>query len=270
MPPTLEDRIRAVLPPHITIDASLAAGGQGTVFRGTCSGSLVAIKVFDAATDVRRIDRECDLLTTLSCPHVVGLIDHFEVDCPPDKFRILVYEYHSGGDLTALIAAGSPPVPEDQLIRIGREAGAGIMTLWGSRIVHRDIKPANIVRASDGRFLLVDLGLARHLDLSDLTAAGGAPGTRGFRSPEQAMGRRSLTINSDIYSLGMTLYVLASKRHPFSGSDIITRTAIDFSPMTASRNLSRDLINLISQMLEFSPARRPADFAARFTALGTP
>lgn len=267
---TFEDLLRAALPSHVTIAAPLAAGGQGTVFRGECRGQPAAVKVFNAATDVRRVDRECSLLSGLSCPHVVRLIEHFVVMVGVESLRIVVYELHSGGDLSALLASGSVPVSESLLLKIGQEVGTGITTLWNSRIVHRDIKPANIVKAADGRYLLVDVGLARHLELSALTAAGGAPGTSGFRSPEQTLGRRSLTINSDVYSLGMTLYVLAAKRHPFAFTDIFTPTPIDFLPMTAARPLSKGLIDLIKQMLAYSPAKRPSDIVARFSAIGAP
>lgn len=270
MPSPFENLLRAALPSHVTISRPLGAGGQGTVFLGECSGQPAAVKVFDAATDVRRVDRECDLLSRLSCPHVVRLIEHFRVTINTESLRIVVYEYHAGGDLSRMHTPGSPPVSEATLLKIGLEVGTGIMTLWNSRIVHRDIKPLNIVQAVDGRYLLVDVGFARHLDLSALTAAGGAPGTRGYRSPEQALGRKSLTLRSDVYSLGMTLFVLAAKRHPFNGADIISPTPIDFSQMTTVRPLSRGLLNLIRQMLEYSPARRPSDFVARFSAIGAP
>jgi len=265
-----EDDLRAVLPAHVTITSPLGTGGQGTVFLGTCNGAPAAIKVFNAATDLRRVDRECNLLRGLTCPFVVRLIEHFNVTIGVELFRIVVYEYHPGGDLSGMMLATSPLASEADLIKIGTEIGTGVATLWGSRIVHRDIKPPNIVRAADGRYLLVDVGLARHLDLSDLTAAGGSPGTRGFRSPEQAMGRRSLTINSDVYSLGMTLFVLAARRHPFGNGDIITPTPIDFAPLTATRPLSAPLVKLIKQMLEFTPARRPSDLVGHFSALGGP
>lgn len=270
MPSGFEDLLRAALPSHVTIAGPLAAGGQGTVFRGECRGQPAAVKVFDAATDMRRVDRECNLLSKLSCPYVVRLIEHFRVTINTESLRIVVYEYHPGGDLSPMLAPNSAPVSEATLLKIGMEVGTGITTLWNSRIVHRDIKPANIVQAADGRYLLVDVGLARHLDLSALTAAGGAPGTRGYRSPEQALGRRALTIRSDVYSLGMTLFVLAAKRHPFNGADILSPTPIDFSPMTTGRALSSGLLSLIKQMLEYSPARRPSDIVARFSALGAP
>jgi serine/threonine-protein kinase len=138
------------------------------VFRGECRGQAVAVKAFDTATDSRRSDRECILLSTVSDPHVVRLIEHFPVAIGTESVRIVVYDFHSGGDLTQLLAPGSAQVPESELLKIGIQVGKGITTLWNSRIVHRDIKPANIVIADDGRYVLVDVGLARHLDLSAL------------------------------------------------------------------------------------------------------
>lgn len=267
MASTFEELLRAALPLHMTLAAPLGAGGQGTVFRGTCNGQEAAIKAFTASTDARRIDRECQLLSTLSCPYVVRILEHRSVTVGTDDIRIVVYEYHDGGDLSALTRLGSAALTEADLVAIGSQVGTGIATLWTNRIVHRDIKPANIVRATDGRYLLVDVGFARHLDLSDITAAGGAPGTRGYRSPEQARGRRALTINSDVYSLGVTLYVLATKRHPFMGRDLMAPETLALRPLTAA-GLSSGFVRLVGQMLAFAPASRPSDLVARFAALG--
>lgn len=266
---TLE-MLRPVLPGHVAVSSALGAGGQGAVFKGTCNGNPAAIKAFQATTDGRRIERECSLLSKLTCPHVVRLLEHFPVTLAGESVSIVVYEYHDGGDLMPHLQAAAPPLTEQQLVAIGAQVGRGIETLWGSRIIHRDIKPANIVRASDGRHLLVDVGFARHLDLSEITAAGGAPGTRGFRSPEQARGRRALTVHSDVYSLGVTLYCLAAKRHPFMGNDVLAPTPLNTAPMKAARPLSDGLIKLVRQMMDFTPARRPSDLVARFTALEVP
>lgn len=266
---SFDDLLRGALPSHITLGARLGAGGQGAVWRGECNGLPSAIKVFGNSTDTRRIDRECSLLSSLFCPHVVRIIEHFPVTIGTDRVRVVVYEYHDGGDLVPHLQPVAPSLTEAQLIAISSQVGTGIATLWSKRIVHRDIKPANIVRAADGRYVLVDMGFARHLDLSDITAAGGVPGTRGFRSPEQARGRRSLTIHSDVFSLGVTLYCLAVKQHPFMGNDILAPVAVNTAPMNL-RSLSSGFIRLVRQMLEFAPANRPTDLVSRFAALGVP
>lgn len=266
--PTI-DRLRSVLPAGVTVSAPLGGGGQGTVFRGTCYGANAAVKVFKTDADSRRVDREIDLLSQLTCQHVVRLLRHITATLDNDPVRILVYELHEGGDLHQHLVQGAASVPAQELVKIGTQVATGIDTLWSKRIVHRDIKPANIVRASDGRYVLVDAGFARHLDRSDLTI-GGAPGTQGFRSPEQARGRKALTIHSDVFSLGITLYTLASKAHPFGGRDLPAPVPINMTPLTARGDLPAGFVKIVEQMLDFTPARRPTDAAARFAALGGP
>lgn len=264
------DKLRAVLPTGVSVSAPLAGGqgGQGTVFRGSCNGTDAAIKVFKTDADTRRIDREIELLSTLNCPHVVRLLHHLGAVIDTEPVRVLAYELHTGGDLNQHLRPGAATVTAEEVLRIGAQVATAIDTLWSKRIVHRDIKPANIVRASDGRYVLVDVGFARHLDRSDITIPGGAPGTRGFRSPEQARGRRSLTLNSDVFSLGVTLYVLATKFHPFGAQDFVVPRPIDLGPLNARNDLPPGAAALIGQMLDYTPAKRPSDLAARFAALG--
>ncbi len=239
------------------------------MFRGTCDGVEAAIKVFGAGIDTRRIDREIDLLSELKCPYVVRLLRHFTGMLGTEPVRILAYELHGGGDLTRHLAPGAAPLSSSDLLRIGRHVAEAISTLWSKRIVHRDIKPANIVCAADGRYMLVDVGFARHLDRSDITLAG-APGTVGFRSPEQARGRKSLTIHSDVFALGVTLFTLACRSHPFGGRDPLLPQPADMTPLLSRSDLRCEFSKLVQEMLSFAPASRPTDIASRFAALGEP
>lgn len=266
--PTI-DRLRSVLPTGVTVSGPLGGGGQGTVFRGVCDGTNAAVKVFKPNADTRRVDREIELLSELTCPYVVRLLRHLSATLDNDPVRILAYELHDGGDLNQHLLQAAPAVSPSALIKIGTEVATAINTLWSKRIVHRDIKPANIVRAADGRYVLVDVGFARHLDRSDLTI-GGAPGTPGFRSPEQARGRKALTIHSDVFSLGVTLYALASKAHPFGGRDLGMPVPVNLAPLTARGDLPAGFVKIVEQMLDFTPAKRPTDAAARLAALGGP
>lgn len=263
------DRLRSVLPSGVTVSGPLGAGGQGTVFCGVCDGKDAAVKVFKTNADLRRVDREIKLLSQLTCPYVVRLLRSISATIETDQLRILVYELHDGGDLNQCLLPTAAAVAPTELIKIGSNVATAIDTLWTHRIVHRDIKPANIVRAADGRYVLVDVGFARHLDRSDLTI-GGAPGTTGFRSPEQARGRKALTIHSDVFSLGITLYALASRVHPFGGRDLGMPVPVDMTPLTARGDLPENFVNIVEQMLDFTPARRPTDAAARFAAIGDP
>lgn len=261
------DKLKAVMPDGVTLAVRLGQGGQGLVFRGVCDEIPSAIKAFRPDAEPERVDREIKLLSEIQCQHVVRLLKHFTVNVAGEDIHILAYELHTGGDLKAHLVASAPALDERALLRIGTEVGTAINALWGKRIVHRDIKPANIVLADDGRHVLVDLGFARHLELTDLTVAG-SPGTRGYKSPEQARGRRKLTKASDIYSLGVTLYHLATKTHPFGGRDLSKPTPLDTKRLQDRGGLSAAFVGTIVSMLDFVPANRPGDVAARFAAIG--
>ena len=89
-----------------------------------------------------------------------------------------------------------------------------IDSIWKLRIVHRDIKPSNIMRKTSGRYCLIDLGVARHIDRTPLTNLGSTWGTVGYLSPEQCRFQRQLTCKSDIFSLAVVLTESALGKHP--------------------------------------------------------
>ena len=150
------------------------------------------------------------------------------------------------------------------IVGIGLNVATAVERLWAKRIVHRDIKPANIVKAATDRFVLVDVGLARHLDRSALTAPGAAPCTPGYASPEQALGRRNLTINSDVFSLGVTLYEIGTGIHPFNRAQNLVGVISPRPIQLIRRDLDGPLAALISQMMAVSPAARPSAIRSRF------
>lgn len=267
MPDGLIDFIRPHLPEDVDVEGPLGEGGQGAVLKGTACGTPAAIKIFRPDTDHRRVDREIELLSSLDCPRVVKLIRAETLAINGESLRLIAYELHGGGDLTRHLDANAAALTPDQLVKIGREVGAAIHSLWQRKIVHRDIKPANIVEGNDGGCVLVDVGLARHVDRSNITIMG-APGTRGYRSPEQARGRKSLTVNSDAWSLGVTLYLLATKTHPFARQDVVNPTLVDLGPLSRRGDLDPRFVDTIGQMLNFVPARRPSNLVERFTSLG--
>lgn len=262
------DEIRRALPNRFTISASIGGGGQGGVFRGTVDGHDAALKVFDPQQEPRRVERELHLLTKIDCPHLVKVLAVDHVMIGGVAFPLVAYELHPGGDLTKLLRPSVAPISPQELVRIGHEVGIAVDELWARRIVHRDIKPANIVQAADGRYVLVDVGLARHLDRSALTAAGLVPGTRGYMSPEQASGRSNLTVHSDIFSLGVTLYEIGAKAHPFERDQnrIVARMAAR-GLHTVRPSLPRNVAAAIDQMIALRPSMRPRSAAGHFKPL---
>jgi serine/threonine-protein kinase len=92
-------------------------------------------------------------------------------------------------------------------------------------MVHRDLKPHNLMRAASGQVKILDLGLARLVQLAreDGTAAGVVLGTADYMAPEQANDARKADIRADVYSLGCTLYHLLGGRVPFPGGGLLDK-----------------------------------------------
>lgn len=263
----LIDALRANLPADVTVDSYVDEGGQGAVFQGTVKGATAAIKVFSPHGNPRRLERELSLLRSIDCPHLVRILWDGSVDLGGLSCSIVGYEFHPGGDLRRLLTPHNPHIDANALIQLAAHISEAVEALWTRRIVHRDIKPGNIVQASDGRFVLVDVGLARHLDRSDLTAAGVSPGTSGYKSPEQANGRRNLTVHSDWFSLGVTLYEIATRRHPFGRRQPMFGMASP-PPLTTLRpDVPPSFSRLIVEMIAERPANRPRDVNSRIQQL---
>jgi serine/threonine-protein kinase len=262
------DQLRAALPSGYTLLHPLRQGGQGAVFLGTLRGVQVALKFF-SAVDVERLRREIDLLTSVTSPHLVRLLEFQVISVAGVDVPMIAYEYVTGGDLRTVIA-GPDQVPGVELVAAGQQVGEAIEVLWSKRIVHRDIKPENVVRAASNRFVLVDVGFAQHIDLTTITAPAGQPGTNGYRSPEQCGGRRKLTVHSDVFSLGVTLFEVAGKTHPWNRNQALMGRTAPAPLVTIRPDLDPRLVNLIHEMMRAIPSRRPFNPAERFQQLGGP
>lgn len=255
---------RSVAPDGYEVDRYLAQGGQGAVFRGRYRGQPAAIKLYSCETDPRRLLRELSLLEAISHPSLVRILGSASVTIGGQPTTLVAYEFHEGGDLCRFAASGGDRLTIGDVVRIGLQIGQAIETLWSQRIVHRDIKPANIVMANASQFVLVDVGFARHLDLSDITVPGGSPGTQGYKSPEQAAGRRALTLKSDFYSLGITLYELLTQSHPFNRRQPTFGSPAPQLLETVRSDCPRDLALVIQRMMDPHAPRRPLAVSESF------
>lgn len=264
MAANLIDDLRAALPPGYDIADYLTRGGQGAVFVGKADDRDAAIKVFNPHGDPRRLSREIEVLQSLDHPYLVKIIRHDLIELQSMQVPVVAYEFHAGGDLSQYAGA---VLDIKKLSRIAYHVSQAVATLWDRRIVHRDIKPANIVASTSGEFVLVDVGLAKHLDRSNITAPGGAPGTEGYKSPEQAAGRGNLTIHSDWYSLGITLYQLAANRHPFRNAQYLIGRQSPQRLSELRQDLPDKFCRAIHRMLQVSPSRRGGGFVDLFAEL---
>src|SRR5205823_2352843 len=130
-------------------------------------------------------------------------------------------------------------------------------------IIHRDLKPPNILRTSQARIKLTDFGIAKVFASQHLTSTGGVVGTAEYLSPEQAAGK-PVTKRSDIYSLGVVLYVMLTGRTPFEGSSFVDllhkhRYAQFDRPARIVADLPYEIDELVCKLLEKDPEKRPPD-----------
>jgi serine/threonine protein kinase len=209
---------------EIDEDQIIGEGGMGTLFRGRQKSldRAVAIKVIrdllTANADFRkRFRREAELLAKVRDGNVVQVFG-----AGTWKGRLFyAMELVEGKDLRVRVAQG-PPLTIEEILHIGQGVGKALRAAWSHKIVHRDIKPSNILLARDGTIKVTDFGLATTLRLRRPDSQS-IVGTLGYLSPEQGTGE-DVDIRSDIYSLGIVLFELASGTLPFGSEGSPTST----------------------------------------------
>ncbi|MEW6757408.1 MAG: serine/threonine-protein kinase, partial [Acidobacteriota bacterium] len=199
-------------------------GAMGMVYRARdpLIGRIVAIKVValspllgeEEKREFReRFFREAQAAGGLHHPSIVTIYDVGEWDGVP----YMAQEFVEGTSLSRLLK-DSGPLPQERALPILRQMADALHYAHGLGVVHRDIKPDNILVDEKGRAVLTDFGVAR-LAASDLTRTGEVLGTPHFMSPEQVMGQE-VDGRSDLFSLGVVLYLMISGQRPFHGETI--------------------------------------------------
>ena len=162
------------------------------------------------------------------------------------------------------------PFPTDELVLIARHVATALQHAHSNNILHRDLKPSNIfLETTTGRAIVMDFGLARIIDApSELTHSGAIAGSPEFLAPEQIDDNPDLTPATDLYSLGATLYTLASGKPPFSGISLtgLLKKVATQKPAPLP-NLPAWLNGLILSLLSKSPESRPASAAKVLASL---
>ncbi|MBS1894137.1 MAG: protein kinase, partial [Actinobacteria bacterium] len=211
------------------IDARLARGGMGVVYRATHLGldRPVALKVIarELAGDSsfrQRFLRESRLAARLDHPSVVPVYDSREVDGE----LIVAMRLVEGGDLRGLIDRDGPLSPERATALLGQVAEA-LDAAHAAGIVHRDVKPHNVLVEGD-RAYLSDFGLAKSLEDSGASGAS-VVGTAAYMSPEQWRGD-AVGPAGDVYSLGCVLYEAVTGVNPMARADADPATTPTLSP----------------------------------------
>jgi hypothetical protein len=203
------------------IRREIGRGGMGVVFEGLdpALNRTVAIKVLSplAVMDEEargRFLREAQAAAALEHEHVVTVHAVDQVAGMP----FLVMQYVAGESLADRLARDKR-LPLADVVRIGVQVARGLAAAHAKGLVHRDIKPANIILdAATGRTKIADFGLAKSVGDTSLTTTGTVAGTPEFMSPEQAaggLGGEVVDARSDLFSLGVVLYVASSGVSPF-------------------------------------------------------
>jgi serine/threonine-protein kinase len=261
------------------ISAELGRGGMATVYRAFDPqlSRDVAVKVIHGAFagrgDIeRRFRREAQAVAGLKHEGIVGVFDFAPGGDGEPAY--IVSELVEGPTLRQLLERGGGRLLPEIATAIGARVAAALGAAHARGIVHRDVKPDNVMidaAGAEARVLLTDFGIARMIEDDTLTATGSILGSPSYMSPEQARGSAAGPA-SDVFSLGVMLYQLATGRVPFPGKDPLAVIAAIaggqfLRPSQVDARMGPELEAVILRCLRRAPAERFADGAAVHAAL---
>jgi eukaryotic-like serine/threonine-protein kinase len=263
----------------------LARGGQKVVFTCTIGGDRYALKILQprlrplgqpptgdadaeslALDDVTaRAQREVATMKECDTPHLVkiGPIEIRNIQVAGEDLLCFSEEFVDGLPLNTFLQQRGPLSPQE-IIQLGQHTAIAIGVLWQRGKIHRDIKPGNIMRRHAGGFVVLDLGFV--FDLNDQSYSLGPVGTQIYFSPEQmdfANRRQVLDFRSDLFALGITMYQMATRVHPFianaqSSWDVINniRNLQPPPPRQLNGAICESLSNIVMRLLGKRPSLR--------------
>lgn len=204
------------------------------------------------------VRKEVDVLSRLHHVNIVEHIDYFSID---EKEKIyIVLEYIGGGTLQGLIGRATNGImPRKQAQLVFRQLLSAVEHIHSKSIVHCDIKPDNLMFTIDGVLKMTDFGSAEEIgvesDYEILTKSGGSP---AFQPPEVKSGTNaSSPVKIDIWAMGITLYIIATGKYPFSGTNIYSICEnISKGEYQLPDSLEPDLAKLIKGILQINPTER--------------
>jgi serine/threonine protein kinase len=231
-------------------------------------GRDLCLKIIAPDYNIDRLNREILALQSINHPNVASLIEYMLSSKEGVQRHYLVEEFIVGQDLAEQIHPGQ----QWSLAAASKFFSAlcdGLAELNRLNIVHRDLKPSNIRVRPDGSPVIIDFGLARHLNLPDLTRTeeGAAIGTPLYFSPEQFSGtKHDIDHRTDLFAIGILLYQVLTGHHPFY-CDEVTPNQLCTNVCESDTHFQRpEFLSLqnswqiiLRRLLEKQRAKRPRD-----------
>jgi serine/threonine protein kinase len=259
----------------VTNPAAQVPGGQKYVVPADLGAERVMVKLVELTPAHRdllleRARREVGLLGQINHPNVVklaaGLI---EIGGPPPTCVGWAEEYLEGDDLDDRL---SGRWSWNEAAAMGADVARGLGALHAARIVHRDLSPRNVRACVSGRYVILDPGLARHLDRTALTGVF-EPGTPGYLSPEHVIaGARPLPA-SDVFCAGILLYRALTDKLPIPVGNDEAQYFSNLSGMNAPSlrllrpDLTDEQVAIVDTCLNRQSGRRYLDGSDLLSAL---
>ncbi len=242
---------------------------EDTVLGRKCALKILYSQLFENDPDMlERFKREAKLYAELEHPNIVPIYDmgiH-------ENTAYLIMKYIKGRTLKEIIRERAP-LPPQEIISIAEGLLSALAYMHKKGVVHRDIKPGNIIIEDETeRVILADFGLARKIESdSHLTQTGQLLGTPYYVSPEQAQGQKA-TFASDVYSVGITLFEMATGKLPFTGESplqILWKHVKEPLPSPSKINpeIPPQLEAVIKKATEKNPSRRYRDASEMLEAI---
>jgi serine/threonine-protein kinase len=244
------------------IKRRIGQGGMANVYLADDEtlGRQVAIKVLneryaDDEQFVERFLREASSAARLNHPNIVQVYDRGE----SDGTYYIAMEYVDGMTLKELIGRRGS-LSQDEVLGYGRQALNAMRFAHRNGVVHRDIKPHNMMVDHEGRLKIADFGIARAGADSGLTEVGSIVGTAQYLAPEQARGE-TVSAASDLYSLGVVMFEMATGRVPFDGDSPVNVALKHVNdpvphPRSINPNVSTAVEAIILRAMQKDPANR--------------